>query len=72
MDKGVSIDEIKLYGQTEIDEALEDLSNDGNFMELESGLAKVSQYFLCTTFKRKLILLVYILLQPNYKTLRAF
>lgn len=57
-DYGVSTDEIKLYGQMEGDEALEDLSNDGNFMELESGLAKVYQYFFCTTFKRKLILLV--------------
>lgn len=42
MDKGITIDEIKLYGAAEDDEALEISSSDDNFEELETVITKVS------------------------------
>ncbi|CAL9118762.1 unnamed protein product [Musa textilis] len=41
LDKGITIDEIKLYGATEDDEALEISSSDDNFEELETVITKI-------------------------------
>ncbi|KAL6521354.1 hypothetical protein OROGR_017923 [Orobanche gracilis] len=41
IDKGVSADEIKLYGEPESDDALEDSSTIDNFAELEEVITKV-------------------------------
>lgn len=41
VDKGVVVDEIKLYGQTEIDEALDDSLTEDSFTELEAVISKV-------------------------------
>ncbi|KAL3525019.1 hypothetical protein ACH5RR_013391 [Cinchona calisaya] len=39
--KGVSVDEIKLYGEKESDEAVEDLSTEDNFSQLEAVISKI-------------------------------
>ncbi|CAI9111360.1 OLC1v1011569C1 [Oldenlandia corymbosa var. corymbosa] len=39
--KGVSVDEIKLYGQPEHDDALDDLLSEDNFTELEAIISKI-------------------------------
>ncbi|XP_027178854.1 uncharacterized protein LOC113777839 [Coffea eugenioides] len=39
--KGVSVNEIKLYGEKESDEALDDLSTEDNFSELEAIISKL-------------------------------
>ena len=44
--KGVSVNEIKLYGEKESDEALDDLSTEDNFSELEAIISKVCGFFL--------------------------
>lgn len=41
VDKGVVVDEIKLYGLTEIDEALDDSLTEDSFTELEAVISKV-------------------------------
>ncbi|KAJ8476277.1 hypothetical protein OPV22_020004 [Ensete ventricosum] len=41
LDKGITIDEIKLYGATDDDEALEISSSDDNFEELETVITKI-------------------------------
>ncbi|CAL9184031.1 unnamed protein product [Musa hybrid cultivar] len=41
LDKGITIDEIKLYGAAEDDEALEISSSDDNFEELETVITKI-------------------------------
>lgn len=42
IDKGISVDEIRLYGESENDDALDDSLNDDNFSELEAVISKVS------------------------------
>jgi hypothetical protein len=41
IDKGVSVDEIKLYGETESDEALDESLIEDSFSELEAVISKV-------------------------------
>lgn len=45
VEKGVSIDEIKLYGEMESDEALEESSSE-SFSELEAVISKVRNIFV--------------------------
>lgn len=45
IDKGVSIDEIKLYGEMESDEALDESFIEESFSELEAVITKVCQQF---------------------------
>lgn len=39
--KGVNVDEIKLYGESERDEPLDDLSTEDSFSELQAVISKV-------------------------------
>lgn len=41
IEKGVSVNEIKLYGEPESDDALDDLSTKDSFSELEAVMSKV-------------------------------
>ncbi|KAG5574178.1 hypothetical protein H5410_054312, partial [Solanum commersonii] len=41
LEKGVSIDEMKLYGKNESNEPLDDLSSEDNFSELQAVISKV-------------------------------
>lgn len=41
VDKGISVDEIKLYGEMENDEALDESFSEGSFAELEDVISKV-------------------------------
>lgn len=41
IEKGVSLDEIKLYGESESKDALDDSSTEDNFSELEAVISKV-------------------------------
>ncbi|CAN4114777.1 unnamed protein product [Withania somnifera] len=41
LEKGVSIDELKLYGKSESDEPLDDLSSEDSFSELQAVISKV-------------------------------
>ncbi len=41
IDKGVSVDEIKLYGEMESDEALDESFSEESFAELEDLISKV-------------------------------
>lgn len=45
IDKGVSIDEIKLYGEMESNEALDESFIEESFSELEAVITKVCQQF---------------------------
>jgi len=45
IDKGVSVDEIKLYGEMESDEALDESFIEESFSELEAVITKVCQQF---------------------------
>lgn len=42
MDKGVSVDEIKLYGEMESEEALDESSSEDSFAELEDAISRFS------------------------------
>lgn len=41
VDKGISVDEIKLYGETGNDEALDESFSEDSFAELEDVISKV-------------------------------
>lgn len=45
VDKGISVDEIKLYGEMENDEALDESFSEGSFAELEDVISKVGNSF---------------------------
>lgn len=45
IDKGVLVDEIRLYGGVESDDALDDSLNENNFSELEAVMSKVGNFF---------------------------
>lgn len=42
VDKGVSVDEMKLYGEMESDEAIDESSSEDSFTELQAVISKVS------------------------------
>ena len=45
IDKGILVDEIKLYGGVESDDALDDSLNENSFSELEAVMSKVGHFF---------------------------
>lgn len=46
VEKGVSADEIKLYGEMESDEALDESCSGDTFSELESVISKVCYFII--------------------------
>lgn len=46
VEKGISVDEIKLYGEMESDEALDESSSEDSFSELETVISKVCNNFV--------------------------
>lgn len=72
LEQGVSVGEIKLYGETESDDVLDETFNEDSFSELEAVMSKVGKNCEIMFFIVLLYLYGLVLFQSCYVSVQVF